>query len=725
MARIRHLLAPIAVLIVALAALGGSGTLHPGGAHGVPLAATDAVGATVQGQSVNAGDTIPVLTLIASELRMTDVGVTSASTVCGSGAGRLGQCSPSVQATGTLTVGSDATPLAVALDYQGDADWTVTITAGSAGGSYSPPLGAPIDLNQLSGTITMANGVASTSLSITGVTYSGLSLSGTADISASGITATVALSSVPSASGGPTGALVVTVSNTAAPALALQVGAAGSTMLIPVTLDFTDASNWTASIPEGTDLPAAAYPATISGSLAKTNGVMSATLGVTAQIGEGTIDMSATLAPGAITATATATNLTLTTLTGQAAGDSGTTSSSIALVNGTVTASTQSRSASMSGTFDIGGSTLTASGSYTSSTNWSISIAANSATGSGQTVGYRGASLDSLSGTVTMRVGGLTTSLTISGVAIGDATVDMVATISYQGIEASVTVADLTVSGFELETASITVSSINPAAAITASLVTDAGTFDVAMSVAQADGNGCSDWSCYDLTITATGADLAAGSEDFYLQSFGFTWSSTVPATGCSTIDVAVSGTAVMGNESYDLQDAEIGIACSTLTKFVFDLQVSHTPGFSNDGGGVTQTVTMEVNWFGDGTDSPYQQTFGSKGQFTGPSFAYVDGFFGSVDLSYKRSFSEKYEDKTFSKDIEVGIGFNLAVFQATSGAAWTVDVGAMGYFEADRVSGDIDCDFEATPSTDFTCSGKIRVNPSWAGVYHHTWNNL
>jgi hypothetical protein len=259
------------------------------------------------------------------------------------------------------------------------------------------------------------------------------------------------------------------------------------------------------------------------------------------------------------------------------------------------------------------------------------------------------------------------------------------------------------VSGFELETASITVSSINPAAAITASLVTDAGTFDVAMSVAQADGNGCSDWSCYDLTITATGADLAAGSEDFYLQSFGFTWSSTVPATGCSTI----------------------GIACSTLTKFVFDLQVSHTPGFSNDGGGVTQTVTMEVNWFGDGTDSPYQQTFGSKGQFTGPSFAYVDGFFGSVDLSYKRSFSEKYKDKTFSKDIEVGIGFNLAVFQATSGAAWTVDVGAMGYFEADRVSGDIDCDFEATPSTDFTCSGKIRVNPSWAGVYHHTWNNL
>ncbi|MGB0613134.1 MAG: hypothetical protein ACPGN4_03165, partial [Miltoncostaeaceae bacterium] len=162
MARIRHLLAPIAVLIVALAALGGSGTLHPGGAHGVPLAATDAVGATVQGQSVNAGDTIPVLTLIASELRMTGVGVTSASTVCGSGAFRNGQCIPSVQATGTLTVGSDATPLAVALDYQGDADWTVTITAGSAGGSYSPPLGAPIDLNQLSGTITMANGVAST-----------------------------------------------------------------------------------------------------------------------------------------------------------------------------------------------------------------------------------------------------------------------------------------------------------------------------------------------------------------------------------------------------------------------------------------------------------------------------------------------------------------------------------------------------------------------------------
>jgi hypothetical protein len=245
------------------------------------------------------------------------------------------------------------------------------------------------------------------------------------------------------------------------------------------------------------------------------------------------------------------------------------------------------------------------------------------------------------------------------------------------------------------------------------------------LHAAQADGNGCSDWSCYDLTITATGADLAAGSEDFYLQSFGFTWSSTVPATGCSTIDVAVSGTAVMGNSSYDLQNAEIGISCATLTKFEFQLQVTHTPSYTNDGGGIEKVVTLYVNWYGDGTDSPYQQVFGSKGQFTGPSYDYVDGFFGSVDLSYKRSFSEEYGDRTFSRNIEVGIGFNLAVYQATTGAAWTVDVGAMGYFDADRVSGDIECDFEATPSRDFTCSGKITVNPSWAGKYHHTWDNL
>jgi len=718
MSRMRNALTGLIVAILGLAWLASA---HVPGAVAVPAAPTTTSGATVQGQAVSAGDTIPVLGLGESGLRMSNVSVSSASTFCLSGNHR---CTASVEATGTLTVGADATPLDVAIDYESDDDWTVTITAGSAGSAYLPPRGAPIDLNQVSGTIAMTSGAVTSDLTVSGVTYNGLSLSGTAEISAAGITATVSLSSVPAASGGATGGLVVTLSNSAPPSLALQLGGAGSTTLIPVTIDFTDSANWTASIPDGTDLPTATYPATISGSITKSNGVTSASLDVTAQIGDSSLDLSATLAPGAITATATATNLTLTTLTGQAA-SGGSTSSSIVLTTGTVTVSTQARNASMSGTFDIGGATVTTSGSYASATDWSISIAANSATDSGQTIGYRGASVDALSGTVTMTGGGLTTSLAVSGVTVGDATMDMTATISNQGIEASATVQDLTVSGFELETATITVSTISPAAAITASLVTDAGTFDVDMSVAQATGTGCSNWSCYDLTISATGADLAAGSEDFYLQAFGFTWSSTVPASGCSTIDVSVSGTAVMGNDTYDLQDAEIGISCSTLTKFVFDLEVSHTPSYTNDGGGTTKTLLLEVNWFGDGTDSPYQQTFGSTGQFKGPSYDYADGFFGSIDLSYKRSFSEKYDGRTFSKDIEVGIGFNLAVYQATSGAAWTVDVGAMGYFDADRVSGDIDCDFEASPSVDFTCSGKIRVNPSWAGVYHHDWNNL
>ena len=46
------------------------------------------------------------------------------------------------------------------------------------------------------------------------------------------------------------------------------------------------------------------------------------------------------------------------------------------------------------------------------------------------------------------------------------------------------------------------------------------------------------------------------------------------------------------------------------------------------------------------------------------------------------------------------------------------------GDFDADRVSGDVDCELPPG-SSDFSCSGKLRLNPSWAGVYHHTWSGL
>ena len=705
--RLRPFLAALVAMVAAMACL----PVPAGLAVTSKPVTTTSSGATFFGSTVLAGSTVPSARMIASELQGAGITITSATTTCVQGFNQPRDCTRSVQASGQLLVGTDRTPLAFTIDYEGDDDWTITIAAGAAGASYAPPGGAPVDLNQVSGTISMADGVESVDLAVAGVTYDGRTLSGTADITASGITATLALSTLIAPTGAPAGSLVVTVSNSAPPSFALQLGTG---LLIPVTLDYTDADNWTASVPGGTSLPTATYPATVSGSVGKSGGVPSATLSVTAQIGDASVGMSATLTPAGISATGTVADVSISGWS-EGRGDA----TNVTLTTGTVTVSSLTRSASLSGTFAVGTSTVTASADYYSASQWDISIADDSQGESNGGFGYGGASFNSLSGTISMTTAGLSTSLVVTGVTVGDATFDMTATITPQGFQASAVANDLTIGGFTLESASITIDTINPAASITAALKTDAGSFDVAMSAATLPGGG------YDLTISASGADLDAGTADFKITQFGFTWTSDVPATGCTTLDVAVTGEVVMGNNTYDLQDAEIGVSCSTLTKFVFDLQVTHTPSFTNDGGGKTQTVTLEVNWFGDGTDSPYQQTFGSKGQFKGPQYSYVDGFFGSVDLSYKRSFSEEVDDRTFSKDIEVGLGFSLAAYQATTGAAWTTVVDVMGYFDADRVSGDVSCAFEAAPSVDFSCSGKVKYNPSWAGNYTHTWDNL
>jgi hypothetical protein len=46
------------------------------------------------------------------------------------------------------------------------------------------------------------------------------------------------------------------------------------------------------------------------------------------------------------------------------------------------------------------------------------------------------------------------------------------------------------------------------------------------------------------------------------------------------------------------------------------------------------------------------------------------------------------------------------------------------GDFEADRVSGKIGGKIDAG-GKDFTVGGELRLNPSWAGVYHFDWGEM
>ena len=39
-------------------------------------------------------------------------------------------------------------------------------------------------------------------------------------------------------------------------------------------------------------------------------------------------------------------------------------------------------------------------------------------------------------------------------------------------------------------------------------------------------------------------------------------------------------------------------------------------------------------------------------------------------------------------------------------------------------VSGAVGCSMDPG-GADFTCGGELRLNPSWAGVYHFNWGDL
>lgn len=382
------------------------------------------------------------------------------------------------------------------------------------------------------------------------------------------------------------------------------------------------------------------------------------------------------------------------------------------LESATIAVSTASPSVSISGVLKTSGTTVTVSAAYLDANDWSFSIAMNSAAANYQPATASTLDLNDLSGTVSSAGGKVSVALSVSGVTVGSATFDMVATLTPTSVTASAIVANLTLSGFTLDSAAIEISSITSYVDLTASLATDAGTFDVDIQATALSGGG------YHLTIAADGADLAVGSSDFELQSFGFSVDVDAPATGCTSVDTAVNGQMQMKGTVYTLNNAEIAFSCSTLTKFIFSLTVAHTSGFDNQ----TKSATLTIEWLtGSGK---YTGTFGPKLQFTMPAITYYKGFFGTVDLSNTRSYSKKYSGRTFSKHVTLGIGFQVAVYQTKSGGAWYESIGAIGYFDADRVSGDIACAF-TTDGDDFICSGKVRVNPSWAGIYHKDWTNL
>lgn len=659
--------------------------------------------------SVNPGAT--------TNIRLTDVRVSTSSNTCSTSLGNRANCNQ-VQASATMYIGSDTTPIAVTVDYRSAGDWTVTVSASPTRSGYAPRTGSPVNLSNLTGTLRMSGGTFQTSLSTTG-SYRGVTVSGTVTVTPSGAELTATLSDIPLATGGSAGSLQI-AANSWSSTVQASILFGGTGPAVNATISFTDRNNWTAGIsrdsaegtaPDGT----AVNMDGLSGTITKANGVATASLQLNGTIGGTafTANMSGSRNSG---------------FEGSATADTVNLPGGYTITGASFTVSTITHTATLAGTLTTGGTNVAVTASYTDTNNWSFSIAANSAPSGYTTPKATSLDLNDLSGTVTSENGAITTNLTVSGVTVGDGTFNMTATISSAGVEAHALVNHLVIGGFTLESGSMTISTVKPYVDITAALVMSAGTFDVDILAEALDGGG------YHLKMTADGADLSAGGSDFYMQSFGFTWESNVPASGCTTVDAAVRGSVVIKNATYTLNNAEVAFSCSTLTKFIFSVTVVHKSTWNNQ----TRQVTLNINWLtGGGTYTP---TFGPGNKFTFPGdpYSYYAGFFGTVDLSSTRGFSRSGMDR----DVTLGLGFSVAVYQqlayvqtgtqkigpmrlpilSPAPGAWTVFVGALGYFDADRVSGDIGCTFEAAPSTDFTCGGDIRINPSFAGVWHYDW---
>lgn len=344
--------------------------------------------------------------------------------------------------------------------------------------------------------------------------------------------------------------------------------------------------------------------------------------------------------------------------------------------------------------------------SYQDSSNWTINVVRNGAGSGYAPTSATSLDINDVDGTITRASGVMSYQLILHGYVLGDATFDMTVYIDNTGWVATTVVEDLEIGGMTFTHASVEVSTIDAFAELQASLETTGGNFDVDVKATK-PGNATPNQ--YTLSIDFEGAEIKGASDSFKINSFSFHYDVTTPTTGCTTIDSQAAMSITMGSTTYSLNDVHVVITCSTLTTFEFSVTVSHYQKWD----GVTKQGTLNVAWYG--TPGTFYPRFADK-------IRYQQGFFGSVDLSASRTFSKKYKGKRFHRGVTIGIGFGATVYQPSPGADFTGGAGAGGYFDADRVSGGIGC---GVLGNDFTCEGRLRLNPSWAGVYHDTWDEL
>jgi hypothetical protein len=278
--------------------------------------------------------------------------------------------------------------------------------------------------------------------------------------------------------------------------------------------------------------------------------------------------------------------------------------------------------------------------------------------------------------------------------AFGSTTLEVATQVSADGFVFTESIDNLTLAGMTYETValSIVINSSGSNIDFNADMTSGMGDMSVSSGF-EAASSGVTQ------TLDATLSDWDWSSANVDIERLHFQTSTTIPSTssGCANFSASADGSIRIAGSSITLAEGStIQITCDGVEKLYFDLTYTHK---AHGGSMLTEELIMQ-----------YPKTING-----------VDYFYGETDFEYKRHFSKKYRSRTFSKNVKITIDMSVTVNPSNPAASgFSFD----GGFDADRVSGNLGCELPPA-STDFSCSGRLRLNPSWAGVYHYSWDGL
>lgn len=286
----------------------------------------------------------------------------------------------------------------------------------------------------------------------------------------------------------------------------------------------------------------------------------------------------------------------------------------------------------------------------------------------------------------------------------GDATVSVATQVSENGFYFDTTISNLKLAGisYSLVNFHVEVNSSGSEVSFKADMTSGMGNMDVSADFAM-DGSSMSQtleanltewgWQKKQTKVKIGKIKQTVGTK-INLPYFHFKTSSNVDGK-CASFSSDADGQLQLGSNTYTLEGASFSFDCNGVKKLYLKISYDHKSTWNN----AIVTSSLELNY-------PYNNK---------------NVLYGAAGFSYSRHFSEKYKDKTFSRGVTVSINMEVTVNAddpTSSGFAFS------GKFDADRVSGDVGCD-STDAGGDFSCYGELRLNPSWAGIYHADWDGL